>query len=186
MLHELVNYADSHGLGEAGFVSKRIRFLIQFSPEGEYLGIYDYGRSGEEFPDVPNLMFSGDTPKRQFLVDTVDFLTLCPWSFLVFKKAIDKLLNALKKEDNFEEIGSFAESISMLLDERNYSALRQSGSIENWAKILGKGGRETPAIKTFLKAGGEVEKLFNSEEFKGIVSEAISEYRRGKTEEMSL
>jgi len=166
MLHELVNYADSHGLGEAGFVSKRIRFLIQFSPKGEYLGLHDYGRSGEEFPSVPNLQFSGDTPKRQFMVDTVDFLTLCPWFFLVFKKAIDKLLNALKKEDDFEEIMSFAESISMLLDERNYSALRQSGSVENWTKILGKGGRETPAIKRFLKAGGEVEKLFNSEEFK--------------------
>ncbi|MDZ7696665.1 MAG: hypothetical protein U5R49_07005 [Deltaproteobacteria bacterium] len=48
-------------------------------------------------------------------------------------------------------------------------------------------------IVRYIKIGMEHEYVpasdnpfFNSEEFKGIVSEAISEYRHGKTEEMSL
>lgn len=166
MLHKLVAYADSHGIGDAGFISKRIRFLIQFSPNGEYLRPHDYGRSGEEFSGVPNLQLEGDTPKRQFLVDTVDFLTICPWSFLAFKKAIGKLLKALRKEDDFEEIKSFAETIFKLFARQKYPELRELGSIKSWTKILKKNGRKTTGIESFLKEGGEVEKLFNSEEFK--------------------
>ena len=48
-------------------------------------------------------------------------------------------------------------------------------------------------IVRYIKIGIEHEYLstsdnpfYNSEKFKGIVSEAISEYRHGKTEEMSL
>ncbi len=166
MLHKLVEYADSHGIGDEGFISKRIRFLIQFSPQGEYMELHDYGRSGEEFSGVPNLQLEGDTPKRQFLVDTVDFLALCPWTFVAFKKAIGNLLRSLKKEDDFEEITSFAERILRFLVERKYHELRESGSIEKWTEILRKNGRKTAGIESFLKEGGDVEKLFNSEEFK--------------------
>ena len=68
MLHNLLEYADTHGIsGDAGFSTKRIRFLFQFSPQGEYLGLYNYGNNGMDFLNVPHLQFSGDTPKRQFL-----------------------------------------------------------------------------------------------------------------------
>lgn len=116
MLHKLVEYADFHGIsGEEGFSSKRIRFLFQFSPQGNYLHLYDYGRNGSAFSSVPNFQFSGDSYKRQFLVDNIDFLTLYPWTFEVFKKAIDKLLTTLKDKDDFEEIKAFSEGILSLL-----------------------------------------------------------------------
>lgn len=166
MLHKLAEYADSHGIGEEGFISKRIRFLIQFSSRCEYLGLHDYGRSGKECPGVPNLQFSGDTPKRQFLVDTVDFLTLCPWPVLAFKKAVNKLLNTVKKEDDFEEIKAFAETVLGLVDKRKYVELREVGSIEDWSNILRRNGRKSALIKSFLKEQGAVDNFFNCDEFK--------------------
>ena len=60
MLHRLVEYADAHGIsGQEGFSSKRIRFLFVFAPDGHFLSVYDYGRSGEEFVNVPHLQFTG-------------------------------------------------------------------------------------------------------------------------------
>jgi len=162
MLHKLVEYADSHGIGEEGFISKRIRFLFQFSPQGKYLSLHDYGKNGSAFSDVPHLQFAGDSYKRQFLVDTVDFLTLCHWTFEAFKKTTGKLLTTLKEEDDFEEIKSFSEKILSLLAERKYTELQEIGSTEKWTKILKRDGRETTEIESFLKEGGEVEKLFSA------------------------
>lgn len=182
MLHKLVEYADSHEIsGDEGFISKRIRFLFQFSPQGEYLSLYDYGRHGSAFSGVPHLLLTGDSYKRQFLVDTVDFLTLCPWTFKAFKKTTDKLLTTLKEEDDFEEIKSFSEGVLSLLAERNHTELQAIGSIEKWKEILKKNGRDTTEIESFLKEGGEVEKLFNSEEFR-----LFDALRKLKTETANL
>lgn len=50
--------------------------------------------------------------------------------------------------------------------ERKYTELQEIGSTEEWTKILKKSGRDTTGIESFLKEGGEIEKLFNSEESK--------------------
>ena len=83
MLHALTEYANRHGIhGEAGFTSKRIRWLLNFSADGKYLGLIELSQPGskpgvgKEFRNVPHLKFSGDTPMRQFLVDTTQFAVL--------------------------------------------------------------------------------------------------------------
>jgi CRISPR-associated protein Csd1 len=83
MLHALTEYADLHGIrGEAGFGTKRIRWLLNFSSDGNYLGLIELSQRGakpsvgKEFSKVPHLKFSGDTPMRQFLVDTTQFAVL--------------------------------------------------------------------------------------------------------------
>jgi CRISPR-associated protein Csd1 len=79
MLHALLEYAQQAGIdAEAGFKSKRVRWLLQFSSEGKYLGLIPASddRKGREFPKVPHLQFSGDTPMRQFLVDTAQYALL--------------------------------------------------------------------------------------------------------------
>lgn len=79
MLHALLEYAKTAGIsGEAGFKPKRIRWLMQFSSDGEYVGLVRASddRNGREFHNVPHLQFSGDTPMRQFLVDTLQFAVL--------------------------------------------------------------------------------------------------------------
>lgn len=82
MLHQLVEYATAQGIaGEAGFTPKLVRWLITFSPDGKFLGVVDLSggerkSKGREFPRAPHLKFSGDTPMRQFLVDTAKFAVL--------------------------------------------------------------------------------------------------------------
>ena len=83
MLHALTEYADRRGIrGEAGFTNKRIRWLINFSPGGKYLGLVEQSQPGSrpgvgrECKKVPHLKFSGDTPMRQFLVDTAQYVFL--------------------------------------------------------------------------------------------------------------
>ena len=79
MLHALLEYAERAGISaEAGFKPKRIRWLLQFSSSGEYLGLLPASedRRGREFARVPHLQFSGDTPMRQFLVDTLQYALL--------------------------------------------------------------------------------------------------------------
>lgn len=83
MLHKLIEYADRHGIhGETGFSFKRIRWLLNFTPEGKYLGLIELNQAGakpgvgKEFVKVPHLKFTGDTPMRQFLVDTTHYALL--------------------------------------------------------------------------------------------------------------
>ena len=83
MLHALVDYGQKVNIvGEAGFTSKTIRWLINFNDHGEYVGILslsgpdDKRNKGREFHRVPHLKFSGDTPMRQFLVDTAQYVLL--------------------------------------------------------------------------------------------------------------
>jgi CRISPR-associated protein Csd1 len=79
MLHALLEYAEQAGIdAEAGFAPKRVRWLLQFSEEGEYVGLMPASdeKKGREFAKVPHLKFSGDTPMRQFLVDTAQYAVL--------------------------------------------------------------------------------------------------------------
>lgn len=183
MLHKLIEYADSHGIsGVEGFSSKRIRFLIQFSPQGEYLGLYDYGKNGSEFSDVPHLQFSGDTPKRQFLVDTIDFFALYPANpesglkeaVNVLKEAVPRLLAELENEADFEAIRSLSEKVMTLLAEKKYLELREKdpekkGLKKKWEELLEKRGRgRRSEIKLFFGKKGPVNAVFNNGEFKRI------------------
>jgi len=83
MLQSLIEYAEQYDIhGEAGFSSKRVRWLLTFSSQGDYLGLIgqtEPGRkpgAGKVFTKVPHLRFSGDTPMRQFLVDTAQYALL--------------------------------------------------------------------------------------------------------------
>lgn len=79
MLHALLEYAERAGIaGEAGFKPKTVRWLLQFDSRGRYLGLVpaDEDRKGRTFERVPHLQFSGDTPMRQFLVDTLQYALL--------------------------------------------------------------------------------------------------------------
>lgn len=118
MLNRLIEYANAHGIeGKLGFSTKRIRWLIQFNPAGEFIGVYDYGKSGKEFPNVPHLQFSGDSPMRQFLVDTLQYFFLYDVSEKdeKYQKIVDKhkyCLGLLKKASVIDQVfGSIAKSI---------------------------------------------------------------------------
>jgi CRISPR-associated protein Csd1 len=78
MLQEIVQYGRQVGItGEAGFLPKTIRWLLTFSSAGKYLGLVPLAEGpkskGREFPKAPHLRFAGDTPMRQFLVDTAEY-----------------------------------------------------------------------------------------------------------------
>ncbi len=83
MLANLVDYARQRGIdAEAGFTRKDVRWLIQLNQDGRFLGIVDQSdptvkRSrGRTIQKAPHLKFSGDTPMRQFLVDSAKFALL--------------------------------------------------------------------------------------------------------------
>lgn len=79
MLHALLDYARETGLkAEAGFKPKRVRWLLQFSPSGQFRGLVPASgeRGGRQFEGVPHLQFTGDTPMRQFLVDTAQYAVM--------------------------------------------------------------------------------------------------------------
>ncbi len=135
MLHRLIEYADTHGIdGKAGFSSKRIRFLFQFTPQGKFLSVHDYGSSGEEFSAVPHLQFSGDATTRQFLVDTIDFLALYPNSLTVLQNETNNLLPTLEKEGDYDEIRVFSEKVLALLETGNFAELRTGDFKKKWIK----------------------------------------------------
>lgn len=66
---------------EAGFIPKTVRWLIVFDEQGRFLNVVEQTqpggrRRGRTFPKVPHLKFSGDTPMRQFLVDSAHYALL--------------------------------------------------------------------------------------------------------------
>lgn len=168
MLHRLIEYADTHEIsGEEGFISKRIRFLFQFSPKGDYLGIHDYGRAGEAFPMVPHIQFAGDVPTRQFLVDTIEFLALYPSVFDMLQKEIDIILGSFKKKEELDEINSFSMRALNLLGERKYNEFREIATKEKWQEILNTDEKSAAKkLDNFLKNGGVFDQVFNSDEIK--------------------
>lgn len=179
MLHNVINYANTHGIKcEAGFSSKRIRFIIQFSPKGDYLGIYDYGKNREEFSSVPHLQTSGDKPIRQFLVDKLDFLTLYPTqednsldeAMDNFKTSSQKLLADLVSEEDYEDIQNIYNNILTMLNNRAFLDLRENNQKEKFRKLLHKKSRpkRIPEVKDFTKKEGALDKFFSNTEFKRI------------------
>lgn len=79
MLAELAQYARSNGLDtEPGFRSKDVKWLLLFNVTGNFIDIAPYGvaKKGRNVPKCPHLQFSGDTPMRQFLVDTTEYYAL--------------------------------------------------------------------------------------------------------------
>jgi CRISPR-associated protein Csd1 len=83
MLHKLIEYGERHEIhGEEGFSCKRVRWLLNFSSSGKYLGLVEQTEPeakpgvGRQFFNVPHLKFAGDTTMRQFLVDTTQYALL--------------------------------------------------------------------------------------------------------------
>lgn len=79
MLAEIARYALARGLDtEAGFRSKDVKWLLLFEPSGDFVCIAPYGvvKRGRAVAKCPHLQFSGDTPMRQFLVDTAEYYAL--------------------------------------------------------------------------------------------------------------
>ena len=176
MLHRLIEYADAHQLDcKEGFTSKQIRFLIIFSPEGQFLSIHDYGSQGEKFSPVPHLQFSGDKPERQFLVDTLDFTVLYPpfeesnfvQAVTHLKEKSTRLLDTLKNENDFREIQQLSNQIFTMLEEKKFLEMREKDLKKEWTNRLKKCGRASlPEIKDVLKKDGVVDAVFNNQEFK--------------------
>lgn len=87
MLHAVVEFARTRAMtAEAGFKPKIVRWLLLFSPKGEFLGVHDYQDKankikGREFPFCPDLtqpeMVAAGEGCRPFLVDGLD--VLCNW-----------------------------------------------------------------------------------------------------------
>lgn len=79
MLAELARYAAGKGLDtEAGFRSKDVKWLLLFTPDGAFISVAPYGaeKRGRKVAKCPHLQFAGDTPMRQFLVDTAEYFAL--------------------------------------------------------------------------------------------------------------
>lgn len=186
MLHRLIEYADAHGIsGQEGFSSKRIRFLIQFSPSGKFLSIHDYGRKGEEFLSLPHLQFTGDVPTRQFLVDTLDFLALYPDALTVFRVETKKLLLELKRENDFDEIKEMSDTALSLFQEGNFAELHSGKFETKLRELLQQNGRESKnEVKALLKKGGSLENVFGKFEFKRLIlTDAVNLLLKGLSQE---
>lgn len=119
MLHAVLDYARSHADVEPGFKPKSVRWLINFSPNGQFLDVFDAagphkktkGRTFRVCPDLTQQeMVSAGTGCRHFLVDSVDVVAL------LAKEEVDEKLTA--KHNYFvhllQEAGSEKESLSIL------------------------------------------------------------------------
>lgn len=179
MLHNVINYADAHGIkGDEEFTSKRIRFIIQFSPKGDFLGIHDYEENGEMFSMVPHLQFAGDVPTRQFLVDTLEFLTLYSVqkdnsyddALDNFKYSAQILLLKLETEADYKEIQNCYNTMLAMLKHREFLELRENKQKEEFRKLLHKRSRpqRIPEVKDFTKNQGALDAVFSNSEFKKI------------------
>lgn len=168
MLHRLVEYADSHGIsGREGFRSKRIRFLFEFTPDGRFLSVHDYGRSGVEYTNVPHFQFTGDVPTRQFLVDTVEFLALYPDAISVLEEETEKLLSKLNSEGDFEEVRVFSDEVLSLFKRGAFFELLNGDYERQWKQLLLANGRASKEeVKNFLKNNGAFGVAFNVCAFK--------------------
>lgn len=86
MLHALLEYAHAERLAaEPGLKPKWVRWLLLFSPQGQFLGVHDLAggeprSKGREFPACPDLtqpeMVAVGSGCRHFLVDSLDVVCL--------------------------------------------------------------------------------------------------------------
>lgn len=83
MLQRLTQYTRDHMIdAEAGFTPKDVRWLLEFSQSGKFIGIHDLAdpddkhSKGRVFPKTPHLKFTSGTPMRHFLVDSAEYALL--------------------------------------------------------------------------------------------------------------
>ena len=143
MLQKFIEYGERHGIrGEQGFSSKRVRWLLNFSTTGEYLGLVEQTEPGakpgvgREFFNVPHLKFSGDTPMRQFLVDTAQYA-------LLYEEAADNKKIIAKHKFFLERLHDAGNADPFLAKVAN--ALADQRVRENICRDLYK---QTPKAKT--------------------------------------
>lgn len=119
MLHAVLDYARSRDAVEPGFKPKSVRWLINFSPDGQFLDVFDAaggdkkskGRMFRVCPDLTSQeIVSAGGGCRHFLVDSVDVVAL------LAKEEVDDKLTA--KHDYFvsllQQAGSELESVAIL------------------------------------------------------------------------
>ena len=147
MLHAVLEYARSRAAVEPGFKPKSVRWLINFSPDGQFLDVFDStggdktskGRVFRVCPDLTSQeIVSAGGGCRHFLVDSVDVIAL------LAKDEVDDKLTA--KHDYFvgllRRAGDEIESVSVLkniaaslADDATLSAIR-GRLAENKAKPM--------------------------------------------------
>ncbi|MCK9275776.1 MAG: type I-C CRISPR-associated protein Cas8c/Csd1 [Syntrophales bacterium] len=175
MLNRLIKYADDHGIkGEQGFSTKRIRWLIQFNPAGEFIGVYDYGKSGREFLNVPHLQFEGDTPMRQFLVEQLEFLLLYKsseqddeYQIIVsqFESHLDFMFEKLCDAGECDEIKGNLELIRDAIIKNECLKLREEGLLKSCSALIKKQEGKYPFLSEIQK---DLSKIAKNETFKRI------------------
>lgn len=119
MLHAVLDYARSRDAVEPGFKPKSVRWLINFSPDGQFLDVFDAaggdkkskGRTFRVCPDLTSQeIVSAGGGCRHFLVDSVDVVAL------LAKDEVDDKLTA--KHEYFvsllRQAGSELESVAIL------------------------------------------------------------------------
>ena len=119
MLNAVLDYARSRDAVEPGFKPKSVRWLINFSPDGQFLDVFDAaggdkkskGRTFRVCPDLTSQeIVSAGGGCRHFLVDSVDVVAL------LAKDEVDDKLTA--KHDYFvsllQQAGSELESVAIL------------------------------------------------------------------------
>lgn len=134
MLTILKEYADRQGLqAEPGLKPKSVRWLVVFSPQGQFLGVLPAdgadGKTGREFPACPDLtqqeMASIGSGCRHFLVDGVDVVALLTKDDAADAKLVAKhefFVQLLERAtDCLPELGPVAVA---LRDEGTLTALR--------------------------------------------------------------
>jgi CRISPR-associated protein Csd1 len=149
MLHALKEYAIREKLtAEPGLKPKMVRWLLLFSPQGQFLGVQnlagdDRKSKGRVFPNCPDLsqpeMIAIGAGCRHFLVDSMDVVT-----FLTKDGQIDDKLTA--KHDFFvglleqasSDVPSLAPIAAALRDDATLEAIR-AGLTERKAKPMDLG-----------------------------------------------
>jgi len=175
MLNRLIEYADAHGIrGEQGFSTKRIRWLIQFNPAGKFIGVYDYGKSGKEFSNVPHLQFEGDKPMRQFLVEQLEFLVLYKSSeqedkyqiiISQFGNHLESMFEKLCDAGECDEIKGNLKLIRNALMQNECLKLREEGLLKSCSTLIKKQKGKHPFLGEIQKDLNEIAK---NETFKRI------------------
>jgi CRISPR-associated protein Csd1 len=158
MIAELIRYAQSKGLDtEAGFRSKAVRWLLLFKQDGTFLGVAPYGvnKRSTTIPKAPHLQFSGDTPMRQFLIDTAEYYALLggdPLDAKLRRKhayAIDLLAKA---SEQLTELGPIAQNMA-----------RPETIEEVRSKLVSASAKSADNVTLALELPGGVRRIFAEE-----------------------
>lgn len=136
MLHEILEFARLEELDSVpGYKPKNVRWLLQFSPEGEWIGpaidLADETNKkskGKEFPRCPDLTFSEliGLKTRHFLVDSLDKVVLLTKNEPTLKERSDQasFISLLEKASQaIPELGPISKA---LRDESVLTLIREN------------------------------------------------------------